>query len=139
MPVYDCTFVLSPQLEDAALDNQITKIKDLINSSGGKVLKDNRIGVRRLAYEINKLTQGYYVSLEFEGTGQIIDTIEHQFRLNEACLRFLTCHHQVFDQPPSRNVPRTETRPNTKPETKPETETTPASDKPAADDDKPAE
>lgn len=135
MTVYDCTIVLSPQLEDAALDNQITKIKDLINSSGGKVLRDNRIGVRRLAYEINKLTQGYYVSLEFEGTGQIVDTIEHQFRLNESCLRFLTCHYQKFDPPPSRNV----TRPEYKRDVKPETETAPASDKPAGDDDKPVE
>jgi small subunit ribosomal protein S6 len=54
--------------------------------------------MRRMAYEIQKLTQGYYVSLVFEGTQTTVTELERKFRLDEACLRFLTCHYQDFSR-----------------------------------------
>ncbi len=94
MSVYDTTFVLNPQLEEAGLDERIKEVIDLIGSNGGKIVKENRIGMRKLAYEIKKLTQGYYVSLVFEGDGALINEMERRFRLDENCLRFLTCLYQ---------------------------------------------
>ncbi len=96
MPVYDCTLVLNSQLDEAALEAEIKNAKDLVERHGGKIVADNRIGMRRLAYEIRKLTQGYYVSLVFEGTGEIIRELESNLRINEAFLRFLTCQFQEF-------------------------------------------
>jgi small subunit ribosomal protein S6 len=91
VPLYDCTFILNPQLEEAALDGYIKSAGDLIDRNGGKVVNENRIGIRRLAYEIKKLSQGYYVSLVFEGGGRTVGELERQLRLEEGCLRFLTC------------------------------------------------
>ncbi|MCP4566150.1 MAG: 30S ribosomal protein S6 [FCB group bacterium] len=98
MPVYDCTFILNPQLEESVLEGHIKSAKDLIEQQGGKIVTDNRIGMRRLAYEINKLTQGYYVSLVFDGTGEMIKALERQFRLEESVLRFLTCMYKEFEK-----------------------------------------
>ena len=98
MPCYDCTFILNPQLEEAVLEGHIKDAKDLIDKQGGKLVKDNRIGMRRLAYEINKLTQGYYVSLVFDGNGDTVSQLERQFRLNENVLRFLTCLYKEFEK-----------------------------------------
>jgi len=91
VPLYDCTFILNPQLEETALDGCIKNARDMIDHSGGRVVSENRMGMRRFAYEIQKLSQGYYISLVFEGGGRTVGELEHQLRLDEGCLRFLTC------------------------------------------------
>lgn len=94
MSVYDTTFVLNPQLEEAGLDQRVKEVVDLIGANGGTMVKENRLGMRKLAYEINKLTQGYYVSLVYEGEGNLVNELEHRFRMDDNCLRFLTCMYQ---------------------------------------------
>lgn len=98
MPVYDSTFILNPQLEEGGLETRIREAAELITSHGGKIVKENRIGMRRMAYEIQKVTQGYYVSLVFEGDRKTVDELERLLRLDEACLRFLTCHYKDFSR-----------------------------------------
>jgi len=105
MPVYDSTFILNPQLEEGGLETRIKEATELIASHGGKIVKENRIGMRRMAYEIEKVTQGYYVSLVFEGDRKTIDELERLLRLDEACLRFLTCHYQDFSRKRDRKSP----------------------------------
>ncbi len=135
MPLYDCTFILNPQLEEAALDGCIKKARDLIDGNGGRVVNENRIGMRRLAYEIKKLSQGYYISLVFEGGGRTVGELERQLRLEEGCLRFLTClaqevtgreHKPSFPsrRPDSAAVSRTHRRDESVPENKPAGEKT---------------
>ena len=91
MTYYDCTIVLNPQLEETGLDSFVKDTRDLISSHGGNVVLEKRMGMRRLAYEIQKLTQGYYFSLVFEGEGKTVNELERQLRLDENCVRFLTC------------------------------------------------
>lgn len=98
MPVYDSTFIFNPQLEEAGLDARVKELVELVTRHGGKVINENRIGMRRLAYEIQKLTQGYYVSLVFEGSSAVVTELERDLRLDENCLRFLTCHYQDFSR-----------------------------------------
>lgn len=104
MSVYDSTFILSPQLEESGIDARIKSAIDVIVKNGGKLISENRMGMRRLAYDIQKMSQGYYVSLVFEGTGQTINELERQFRLDEGCVRFLTCHYQDFNRRRDRVV-----------------------------------
>lgn len=96
MPVYDTTFILNPQLEESGLDSRIQEYITLIGSNGGKVVKENRLGMRRMAYMIENLNQGYYVNLIFDGTAGLVNELERRMRLDEACLRFLTCRYQDF-------------------------------------------
>ena len=62
---YETTFILSPQADDATFDRQIQSVSDLISKYGGNVLLENRMGVRRLAYQIKKFTQGFYTYIVF--------------------------------------------------------------------------
>lgn len=98
MTLYDTTFILNPQLEESGLDERVKEAVELVNSHGGKVTKENRIGMRRLAYEIEKLTQGYYVNLVFEGDGKTVKELERRLRLDENCLRFLTCLYKEVSE-----------------------------------------
>jgi small subunit ribosomal protein S6 len=96
MPVYDTTFILNPQLEESGLDSRIQEYINLIGSNGGKVVKESRMGMRRMAYLIENLNQGYYVNLIFDGSPALVNELERRMRLDEACLRFLTCRYQDF-------------------------------------------
>jgi small subunit ribosomal protein S6 len=138
MPVYDSTFILNPQLEEGGLDARIKEAADLITSHGGKIVRENRIGMRRMAYEIQKVIQGYYVSLVFEGNRDTVDELERRFRLDEACLRFLTCHYQDFSRKRERKEsPPTAVKPAERAVVKPKPETPKTPETPEAPPEEP--
>lgn len=75
-------------------DEKITKLNDavekLIKKEGGNIVKVEDIGRKRLAYPINKKTEGYYVLFEIEGSGQEIAELERRMRVNDMIIRYMT-------------------------------------------------
>ncbi len=75
-------------------DEDITKLNDaitaLVEKDGGTVSVIEGWGRRRLAYPIRKKTEGYYVLLEIEGSGQEIAELERRFRVNDMVMRYMT-------------------------------------------------
>lgn len=90
MRLYETTFIINPQTDDATIDRQVQDVADVIANGGGKVVKENRMGTRRMAYLIQGLSQGYYANLVFEAPPTVVSDLERHFRLGEAYLRFLT-------------------------------------------------
>nr|MBN2276927.1 30S ribosomal protein S6 [candidate division Zixibacteria bacterium] len=90
MRIYETTFVLSPQADDAAFDRQIKSVTELIQKYEGKVLEEDRWGIRRLAYPIKKFTQGYYTRCVFEGNNNLLTELERFYRIEESYIRHLT-------------------------------------------------
>ena len=62
----------------------------MIEKEGGTVVRLDDIGIRTLAYQINKKTEGYYVLFEMEGSGQEIAEIERRMRVNDLVMRYIT-------------------------------------------------
>lgn len=87
---YETTFILTPDLEETDLEKNIERYTNIITGRGGTIEKEDRWGLRRLAYEIKKRTQGYYVQLVHESGPDVPRELERQFILNENCLRYLT-------------------------------------------------
>ena len=87
---YETTFILSPELEETELEKNISRYSNIITAGGGTIEKEDRWGMRRLAYQIKKKSQGYYVQLVHESGPDIPRELERQFILNEDCLRYLT-------------------------------------------------
>ena len=87
---YETTYILRPNLGE----EQFTEINDrtnaIITNDGGEVICLDRWGIKRLAYEINKEIQGYYVYLNYAAPGQTVKEIERIFRIDDRALRFLT-------------------------------------------------
>ncbi len=109
MKVYETTFILSPQADDAAFDRQINAISNLISKHNGKLIHEDRWGIRRLAYPIKKFTQGFYTRLLFEGTRDLLNEMERHFKLEEPYLRHLTV---IFEGDLTRfTEPKREERP----------------------------
>ena len=90
MRIYESTFILSPQADDAAFDQQIKAITDLIASNDGKTIQEDRWGIRRLAYPIRKFTQGYYTRLIFKANNKVLTELERFYKLEEPYIRYLT-------------------------------------------------
>ncbi|MEW5993323.1 MAG: 30S ribosomal protein S6 [Candidatus Zixiibacteriota bacterium] len=90
MRTYDTTFIVNPQTDDASIDRDVRAVADLITTNGGKIVKEDRMGTRRLAYPIKRLTQGHYTSFIYEAKSHVPKLLDRHFRLGEAYLRYLT-------------------------------------------------
>jgi small subunit ribosomal protein S6 len=64
-----------------------TYLNNVIRSSGGSVEKIDVWGRRRLAYEINKRTEGIYAVIDLQATPAAVAELDRQLRLNESVLR----------------------------------------------------
>ena len=86
---YEVTFVVRPDVDEAAFTSVVDKVKSWIVNAGGTIAQTNIWGRRRLAYPINKLTEGQYVFLLAQLPTQALAGLEREFRLSEEILRFL--------------------------------------------------
>lgn len=83
-------YIVSPETADDDLTKINEAIATTITSQGGTIANTDNMGRRKLAYPINKKTEGHYVLLEVEGTGKEILELERRMRVNDAIIRFVT-------------------------------------------------
>jgi len=93
--IYETTFVINPQSDDATIDKHVKDIQEIITSTDGKIIHEDNMGTRRLAYEIKGLTQGYYASFLYEAPAEVLPKLHHHFKVNEAFIRDLTIRIEV--------------------------------------------
>jgi len=87
---YESTVIIDP---DISAENRIPlleKIKDLIPQKNGFLVKLDEWGNQKLAYEIMKKTRGYYIRLDYCGTGLLVSEMERFFRIDDRVFKFMT-------------------------------------------------
>ncbi len=87
---YEIVFIINPDAEDAEVMRLTEAAQKIITDQGGKIVKTEMMGKRRLAYEINHKRDGVYVLLEVEGSGREIAEFERRMRVNDRVLRYMT-------------------------------------------------
>jgi small subunit ribosomal protein S6 len=75
---------------DEEVHKMTEKVKAIIEQGGGKVLKMENWGKKKLAYEVQKEKKGTYVFLFFQSEGKVIGEVERAYRLDDAVMKFLT-------------------------------------------------
>ena len=88
MNKYETIFIINPNVDDAGIKELIQKFSDLINSDG-KVEKVEEVGKKRLAYEIKKNKEGYYVVVNFEANPSLIKELERVYRITDEVIKFI--------------------------------------------------
>jgi small subunit ribosomal protein S6 len=83
-------YIIDPETADDAVGTLNDSITKVIEGEGGTIVRRDDIGRKRMAYEINKKKEGYYVLYEIEGSGQEIAELERRMRVNDAIMRFVT-------------------------------------------------
>ena len=88
MNKYESVVIINPNVEENALKELIERFQTLINTDG-KVEKVTEIGKKKLAYEIKKDTEGYYVVYDFEANPSLIAEIERNYRITDQVIKFI--------------------------------------------------
>ena len=89
MNKYEVLYILNASLDDAAKDEIIERFKGVVTNAGGEVAGVDKWGVKKLAYEINFKSEGYYVLMTFTAPAEIPAEIERQMRISDDVMRFI--------------------------------------------------
>jgi small subunit ribosomal protein S6 len=89
MTVYEVTYILRPSLEDADVEQRANAIADIVKNQGGEVTGIERLGKKRLAYEIKDVREGHYVVMQFTSSAAVSKELERQLKLHDDVLRAL--------------------------------------------------
>jgi len=88
MKKYESIFVLSALLEDEKIQEIITKVKTLIETSA-QLEKVEEWGKKRLAYEIDDQKEGYYTLVQFSAEPEFPTELERIYKITEGVLKYL--------------------------------------------------
>ena len=89
MNKYESVVIVNPNLEEESIKNLIKKFSDLINTDGN-VTSVEEMGKRKLAYEIRKNKEGFYIVIKFEAKPELIAELERNYRITDDVIKFMT-------------------------------------------------
>jgi len=90
MRIYEELFILKPDAAEEEIDQVIEQVRQVITSREGVVDKVDKWGVRKLAYRVQKLNEGFFVLIQFTSTPETVKEIERRLRVSDLVLKFLT-------------------------------------------------
>ena len=87
---YETIYILRPNTPNEAVAEVNTRIKGVIESMGGKVIKVDNWGKRRLAYEVAKERKGIYLYWLYLAQPGVVEETERNLRMLDSVIRYLT-------------------------------------------------
>jgi len=88
---YEVVFVLAPTLADDEFDQQIETYVNAAKEMGAEIIEVDKWGKRRLAFPVQKHSEGFYTVLTLEEpSGKAVTELERRFKVNDAVIRFLS-------------------------------------------------
>ncbi|MFZ1699781.1 MAG: 30S ribosomal protein S6 [Pyrinomonadaceae bacterium] len=87
---YEVMYIIDPETDAEKIEKLNEAVGKLIEKEGGTVVRMDNVGIRNLAYPIQKKQTGHYVLFEIDGSGQEILELERRMRVNDLILRYIT-------------------------------------------------
>ncbi|MFQ5572459.1 MAG: 30S ribosomal protein S6 [Rhodothermales bacterium] len=87
---YEFTYIITPVLSDEQIKDTVKRVNKYIENNGGTIIEVDEWGSRRLAYQINKKRNGYYVNMYFTAPGALVARLERTIEIDDNILRYLT-------------------------------------------------
>ena len=87
---YEFTYIITPVLTEEQIKDTIKRVNKTVESNGGSIIEVDEWGSQRLAYQINKKRNGYYVNMYFDAPGEIVTRLERAMEIDDNILRYLT-------------------------------------------------
>ena len=91
---YETIFITYPELSEEEINALIERYDLIIKGGSGAIIKVEKWGKRKLAYEINKQTRGYYVLIDFVGGAAIVTELERNLRIGDNIMKYMTVKTQ---------------------------------------------
>jgi len=89
MTKYEALYIINPKLDGEAIKAVIEKFANLVTKNGGTVDGIEEQGVKKLAYEINFVNEGFYVLMNFTAEPAFPAELERNFKISEDIMRFI--------------------------------------------------
>ncbi len=89
MTRYESMYILKPTLEEEARAALIAKFSDIVASNGGEVEQVDEWGMKKLAYPIDYIDDGYYVLMTFAAPPSLPLELERNYKINDNVMRFM--------------------------------------------------
>ncbi len=89
MNKYELALVVNAKIEDDARAAIVEKAKEYITRFGGIVTEVEDWGKKRLAYEVQKMREGFYYFIQFDAEAAVPSQVEQRVRIMDNVLRFL--------------------------------------------------
>ncbi|MBS1120614.1 MAG: ribosomal protein [Deltaproteobacteria bacterium] len=87
---YETTFILRPNTPNEGVADVNTRIRGIIEGMGGKIIKVDNWGKRRLAYEVAKERKGIYLYWQYLAQPGVVEETERNLRMLDSVIRYLT-------------------------------------------------
>lgn len=88
MRKYEFVLILNPNTVEEARTELLDRFKGIIESNGS-IINVDEWGIRKLAYEINDLKEGYYVITNFEGGSDVVNELDRRCKITESVIRHM--------------------------------------------------
>ena len=88
--VYEILFIADPNLGEPEVDALTEHIQGFAEKEGGRIQKVEKWGKKRLAYNIRKHQEGYYVLIVVEGKPSLVKEVERRIRVTDGVVKFIT-------------------------------------------------
>ena len=85
---YETIIIINSSLEDAQIKDTVTKVTNLI-SEHGKVESTEEWGKKRLAYPIQKQSEGYYCLINFSSNPEFIEELERVYNITDEVIKHI--------------------------------------------------
>lgn len=108
MRSYEALIAYHPDIGEAAIKDQIERVKQIIEGHGGEVTQAVEWGLRDLSYRIKKQRRAFYTIVVFNGDGATVAELERNLRIFEQVLRYMTTQIDPNRPPLELNRPRRE-------------------------------
>ncbi len=92
---YENLVIVKPTFTAEEIQASVKAVEEIITSNGGEIAATNAMGMRKLAYPIEKNERGYYHVIYYTVAPSAISEIERRFRINEDLLRFVTIKYDT--------------------------------------------
>ena len=89
MNKYELALVVNAKIEDDARTATVEKAKEYITRFGGQITDVDDWGKKRLAYDIQKMNEGFYYFIHFDAEAGVLAQVEENVRIMDNVLRFL--------------------------------------------------
>jgi small subunit ribosomal protein S6 len=87
---YEVMFIVRPDLTEEDLDKLISTLQTHATNAGAKVENAEKMGKRRLAYDVKKFNEGQYVLFTLTSDGKAVHELERRMRVTEPVIKFIT-------------------------------------------------
>ncbi len=91
---YESVFVIKATLTEEESAKEINSIKTILENNGATIASVKEIGIRELAYEIDKQKRGNYTICYFTAPTSLIAELERNYRINENVIKFMTVKYE---------------------------------------------